>query len=178
MRRDRSGKLDPEGLSAVSLWIAAFGYTAQLYCDFSGYTDLHWIAMLLGFTLPPRSPMLRPTLGTFETWTMSFSRLVTTSHSTRGAWCSPIGISLNLFLTFSAYLARCIHGLCHLGSGSWSGSRCTKRDGTTRKRIDPLALPLQRCVFGWLYTISFITLSASFFDLQTWNMHGTITPEC
>ena len=39
-----NGSLDvfssPENYSAIGLWGGMFGYSIQLYCDFSGYTDL------------------------------------------------------------------------------------------------------------------------------------------
>lgn len=43
----------PESYSAVELLIAAYAYTVQIYCDFSGYTDMAiGLGLLLGFHLP------------------------------------------------------------------------------------------------------------------------------
>ena len=44
---------DPSSYGAVCLWLAAFFFTVQIYCDFSGYTDIaRGVAKLLGFNLP------------------------------------------------------------------------------------------------------------------------------
>lgn len=44
---------DVGGLHAASAWTAAFAYTAQLYFDFSGYSDMAvGLGLLLGFRLP------------------------------------------------------------------------------------------------------------------------------
>ena len=44
----------PLNYTAFETWMAAYGYTLQIYCDFSGYSDLAiGIAILLGFYIPP-----------------------------------------------------------------------------------------------------------------------------
>ena len=43
----------PERFSSLEVLAAVYGYTLQIYCDFSGYTDVAiGSALLLGFTLP------------------------------------------------------------------------------------------------------------------------------
>ena len=43
----------PLNYSGLENLMATYGYTLQIYCDFSGYTDMAMgIALLLGFTLP------------------------------------------------------------------------------------------------------------------------------
>jgi alginate O-acetyltransferase complex protein AlgI len=43
----------PQGLSSASLWLAVYAYAAQIFCDFSGYTDIgRGCAKLLGYDLP------------------------------------------------------------------------------------------------------------------------------
>ncbi len=43
----------PEGLSAPTYWLAMLGFTLQIYCDFSGYTDMAiGSAIILGVRLP------------------------------------------------------------------------------------------------------------------------------
>lgn len=43
----------PSSYSSLTLLVAVYAYAAQIYCDFSGYTDLAiGIARLLGFVLP------------------------------------------------------------------------------------------------------------------------------
>lgn len=41
------------GAGTAGAWVAALAYTAQIYCDFAGYTDMgRGIARMLGFELP------------------------------------------------------------------------------------------------------------------------------
>ena len=44
----------PGGLRARrTCWLAAYAYTAQIYCDFSGYTDMAiGLALLMGYVFP------------------------------------------------------------------------------------------------------------------------------
>ena len=43
----------PEGLGAVPMLLAVYAYAIQIYCDFSGYTDIgRGCASCLGYTLP------------------------------------------------------------------------------------------------------------------------------
>ncbi len=63
---------DPGGYDAGTLLIATFGYAAQLYCDFSGYTDIaRGLGKLLGLELPEnfRGPYLNTSIRDFwQTW--------------------------------------------------------------------------------------------------------------
>jgi alginate O-acetyltransferase complex protein AlgI len=44
----------PERFSSLEVLAAVYGYALQIYCDFSGYSDIAiGSALLLGFTLPP-----------------------------------------------------------------------------------------------------------------------------
>ncbi|MEG1718220.1 MAG: MBOAT family O-acyltransferase [Bacteroidales bacterium] len=44
---------NPGLFTGFETWMAAYGYTMQIYCDFSGYTDIAiGVAALLGFQLP------------------------------------------------------------------------------------------------------------------------------
>jgi len=45
--------LNPVGLDPMSYWLAIWGFTVQIYCDFSGYTDMAiGSAIILGINLP------------------------------------------------------------------------------------------------------------------------------
>src|SRR3954468_23367086 len=49
----------PQSYGGPDVWLAAYAYTAQIYCDFSGYTDIAiGLALLLGYVFPQnfRSP--------------------------------------------------------------------------------------------------------------------------
>ena len=44
---------DPQGFGTVDAWLAFYGYAVQIYCDFSGYTDIAiGCALLLGYRFP------------------------------------------------------------------------------------------------------------------------------
>jgi alginate O-acetyltransferase complex protein AlgI len=62
-------------LSCPDAWLAAFGFMIQIFCDFSGYTDIgRGSALLLGIRLPDnfRLPYLSPDIGEFwRRWHMS-----------------------------------------------------------------------------------------------------------
>jgi D-alanyl-lipoteichoic acid acyltransferase DltB (MBOAT superfamily) len=45
---------DPQRFSTPALWLGLYGYALQIYCDFSGYTDIAiGIAGVFGFSTPP-----------------------------------------------------------------------------------------------------------------------------
>ena len=46
--------IDPTSQNALSAWAAVLAYSAQIYCDFSGYSDIAiGCALLLGYRFPP-----------------------------------------------------------------------------------------------------------------------------
>jgi alginate O-acetyltransferase complex protein AlgI len=69
---------DPGGHSGAEVLLAIYGFAAQIYCDFSGYTDMAiGLALLLGFVLPQNfnRPYLALSLQDFwRRWHMTLSR--------------------------------------------------------------------------------------------------------
>jgi D-alanyl-lipoteichoic acid acyltransferase DltB (MBOAT superfamily) len=69
---------DPAGHSGLEVLFAIYGFAAQIYCDFSGYTDMAiGLALLLGFQLPQNfnRPYLALSLQDFwRRWHMTLSR--------------------------------------------------------------------------------------------------------
>jgi alginate O-acetyltransferase complex protein AlgI len=70
----------PGAYAAPDLWLAAYAYTAQIYCDFSGYTDMAiGLALLLGYVFPQnfRSPYRATGFSDFwRRWHMTLSRFL------------------------------------------------------------------------------------------------------
>ena len=70
----------PERHGWPAVVVALFAYSAEIYFDFSGYTDLaRGLALLLGFELPEnfRQPYAATNVGEFwRRWHMSFSRFL------------------------------------------------------------------------------------------------------
>jgi alginate O-acetyltransferase complex protein AlgI len=59
----------PQAYSAPDALLAAYGYAAQIYCDFSGYTDIAiGLALLLGFVFPQNFDRPYRSLGFREFW--------------------------------------------------------------------------------------------------------------
>src|SRR3954447_5066632 len=70
----------PSAYHGPDLWLAAYAYTAQIYCDFSGYTDMAiGLALLLGYVFPQnfRAPYRSTGFQDFwRRWHMTLSRFL------------------------------------------------------------------------------------------------------
>jgi D-alanyl-lipoteichoic acid acyltransferase DltB (MBOAT superfamily) len=70
----------PQAYAGPDVLLAAYGYTAQIYCDFSGYTDIAiGLALLLGYVFPQnfRSPYRATGFRDFwRRWHMTLSRFL------------------------------------------------------------------------------------------------------
>jgi D-alanyl-lipoteichoic acid acyltransferase DltB (MBOAT superfamily) len=70
----------PKAYGAPDVLLAAYGYAAQIYCDFSGYTDMAiGLALLLGYVFPQnfRSPYRATGFRDFwRRWHMTLSRFL------------------------------------------------------------------------------------------------------
>jgi alginate O-acetyltransferase complex protein AlgI len=68
---------DPASFGTAALWLAAFAYAIQVYCDFSGYSDMALgLAHLFGFHLAVNfnMPFLSPNFSEFwKRWHISLS---------------------------------------------------------------------------------------------------------
>jgi alginate O-acetyltransferase complex protein AlgI len=59
----------PELASSVETWIAVYGYGIQIFCDFSGYTDIAiGIALILGYHLKPNFDQPYKSINITEFW--------------------------------------------------------------------------------------------------------------
>ena len=69
---------NPKAYGAIDNLVAAYGYSIQIYCDFSGYTDIAiGLALLLGIKFPQNfdNPYRSTTIQEFwRRWHMSLSR--------------------------------------------------------------------------------------------------------
>lgn len=68
---------NPALYSAASVWVAVIGYALQIYCDFSGYSDMAiGSAKMIGYELPENflMPYLSPNITVFwRRWHMTLS---------------------------------------------------------------------------------------------------------
>jgi D-alanyl-lipoteichoic acid acyltransferase DltB (MBOAT superfamily) len=105
---------DPSAYSSLEILIALYGYTWQLYGDFSGYTDIaRGSAKLFGFELPENFDRPFNTTGIIEFWRkwhITLSRWVQDYiyFSLGGSKISQTRTYVNLFFTF--FLMGVWHG--------------------------------------------------------------------
>lgn len=69
---------DPAAYAAPAVWLGVYGYAAQIYCDFSAYSDIAiGLALLMGLRFPDNfnAPYTATTLQDFwRRWHMTLSR--------------------------------------------------------------------------------------------------------
>ena len=110
---------NPTMFSGFENLIALFGYSLQVYADFSGYTDIAiGVALLMGFTLPKNfdSPYKATNPSDFwRRWHMTLSRWL------RDYVYIPLGGNRNdTFATFSIIVSICILAII-LSGNAWVG---------------------------------------------------------
>ncbi|TGL48555.1 MBOAT family protein [Leptospira meyeri] len=110
--------LRPQEVSTKSLWVGMFAYSMQIYCDFSGYTDIaQGTALLFGFRLPEnfRMPYLASGFSEFWTrWHISLSQWLK-----KYIYFSLGGNRIGALFTYrNLFLVMAIGGLWH--GASWN----------------------------------------------------------
>jgi alginate O-acetyltransferase complex protein AlgI len=163
---------DPGAHSGGEVLLAFYGFAAQIYCDFSGYTDMAiGLALLLGYQLPQNfnGPYLALSLRDFwRRWHMTLSRWL------RDYLYIPLGGSRkgraktyrNLMITML------LGGLWHGASWTfalWGGIHGTalSAERFARERFPGFRLPVWA---AWLVTFHVVCVAWVFFrapDLQT-----------
>jgi alginate O-acetyltransferase complex protein AlgI len=123
-------------VSWVDAWIAYFGFTLQIFCDFSGYTDIgRGSALLMGIRLPVNFnlPFLSESISEFwRRWHMSLASWIRDYIyiPLGGSRCSDWIARRNLFITFALcglwhgaawqfVFFGCFHGLALIVNGEW-----------------------------------------------------------
>jgi D-alanyl-lipoteichoic acid acyltransferase DltB (MBOAT superfamily) len=163
---------DPGAHSGAEVLLAFYGFAAQIYCDFSGYTDMAiGLALLLGYQLPQNfnRPYLAVSLRDFwRRWHMTLSRWL------RDYLYIPLGGSRkgraktyrNLMITML------LGGLWHGASWTfalWGGIHGTalSAERFARERFPGFRLPVW---VAWLVTFHVVCVAWVFFrapDLHT-----------
>lgn len=159
---------DNPGLySGIENLLGVYGYALQIYCDFSGYSDIAiGIALLLGYRLPPNflSPYQSTSLTEFwRRWHISLSSwlrdylYIALGGNRKGKFRTYV----NLFLTML------LGGLWH--GASWQFVVWGALHGTVLA-LDKLfhqLFPFRSTVFsrvlGWLFTFHFVCFCWIFF---------------
>ncbi len=99
---------EPASYASSALWLAVLGYAAQIYCDFSGYSDMAiGAAHALGFKLPAnfRLPYLASSPAEFwRRWHISLSSwlrdylYIPLGGSRNGTWATHRNLMLTMIL--------------------------------------------------------------------------------
>lgn len=172
----------PEEFGWFTLLVAAFAYSIQLYCDFSGYTDMaRGTALLCGFKIPEnfKSPYAATSPGEFwQRWHITFSSWLKdyVYIPLGGSRGSKPRTSFNLFFTFSlsglwhgaswGYIIwGVLHGIALVVQKLWREFR--RGHGIEPKKMKS---PMSYEVVGWFLTFNFVVFSRVPFrapDLET-----------
>lgn len=164
----------PENFAAPALWVAMIAYTVQIWCDFSGYTDIvRGCALLLGFDIPDNfnAPYIATSVGDFwRRWHVTFSHWLRDFiyFPLGGSHCGRPRAYLNLFMTMF------VCGLWHGASwgfiiwGSLHGLALVaykfNLDRARDRGVDPkVAQPPLIRLRGWLWTMGVVCFSRIFF---------------
>jgi D-alanyl-lipoteichoic acid acyltransferase DltB (MBOAT superfamily) len=128
----------PGAYSGPDLWLAAYAYTAQIYCDFSGYTDMAiGLALLMGYVFPQnfRSPYRSTGFSDFwRRWHMTLSRFlrdflyIPLGGNRKGKWKTYRNLMLTMVLgglwhgaAWPFVLWGFFHGTCLCIEHAWRG---------------------------------------------------------
>jgi len=167
----------PEAFSTMAVWAGIYGYGAQIYLDFSGYSDLALgIGLLLGYNVGVNfnSPYLATNIREFwHRWHISLSTWL------RDYLYIPLGgnrrgsKSVNLFLTqllgglwHGAHLRYVIWGAAHglalmfshlLADRRKAGQEALDENLKPWKRAEPRFMP-GRKFLGFFLTFNFVSL--------------------
>ncbi len=167
----------PERHSFTALVVALFAYSAEIYLDFSGYTDLaRGLSLLLGIELPEnfRHPYAARNVGEFwRRWHLTFSRFLRDyiylplGGSRRGRARTYLNLMLTMLVcglwhgaTWGFVIWGLLHGLALVAHKIWRDLR-----GRPAASVSPVA-----ALGGCLATITFCALVRIFFrteDLAT-----------
>lgn len=164
---------NPQDATVLQTWLAMYGYSAQIYCDFSGYTDLTMgMAMLLGFRLQPNfaAPYTACNLREFwQRWHISLSTWIRDY-----LYIALGGNRLGLARTVTnLMIAMLISGLWHGAGANYLVWGALHGVGVAvvmllhRWRPAPTEVSAfggrVRRVLGWLLTFHFVTFAWVFF---------------
>lgn len=163
-----AGEMGDGGFVAL---MAVYGFTMQIYCDFSGYSDLAvGVALLMGFRLPQNfdAPYHSATITEFwRRWHISLSTwlkdylYISLGGNRRGRLCTYWNLIVTMFLgglwhgvglTFIAW--GLLHGIALALHKVWlavvPGAKPVGREMPWWRRLPGVLLTFHVVAFGWL----------------------------
>ena len=160
----------PERYSSLECLVAVYAYAIQIYCDFSGYTDVAiGSAALFGYELPPNfnAPYTARNLQDFwHRWHISLSSwlrdylYVPLGGSRQGTWKTYRNLMITMLLgglwhgaSWNFVIWGALHGVALAGTRMWQRSF---PDGARDHPKDPWAplkifLTFQYVCFAWVF---------------------------
>ncbi|MET0685314.1 MAG: MBOAT family protein [Solirubrobacteraceae bacterium] len=151
----------PQAYSAPDVLLAAYAYAAQIYCDFSGYTDIAiGVALLMGFVFPQNfdSPYRATSFSDFwRRWHMTLSRFlrdflyIPLGGNRQGPWRTARNLMLTMVLgglwhgaAWGFVLWGALHGSCLVVEHQLRGRRIAAPAWLR------WAIVFHVVVFGWI----------------------------
>jgi alginate O-acetyltransferase complex protein AlgI len=158
---------NPERFSSVELGVAVYAYAIQIYCDFSGYTDVAiGSALLFGYRLPENfnAPYLAKNLQEFwHRWHISLSTwlrdylYVPLGGSRKGALRTYVNLMITMLLgglwhgaSWNFVIWGGLHGAGLAATRMWQRAR-PNRDGGVVERAFTTFLTFQFVCFAWVF---------------------------
>lgn len=184
-------------LGGGEAWLAAIAFAIQIYCDFSGYTDMgRGSAMLMGFDLPDNFnwPYLAKSLTDFwKRWHISLSSWLRDYLyiPLGGSKCSPSRRHFNLLMTmllgglwhgasWHFVVWGAIHGFGLIVNHSYDGL-VNKGQGAVAGALKSFHQTQVGTVISMLGTFAFVLVGWVFFRAETMGsalavLHGMASP--
>lgn len=169
----------PQDYSSLAVLVGVYSYTIQIFCDFSGYTDLAiGVGHLMGFRLPPNFNSPYKALDLQEFWHRWH---ITLSTWLRDYLYIPMGGSRKGNRYFNLFMTMLIGGMWH-GSGltfliwgAMHGIGLAIVHGVKKVQkaiVGTSSVPIwvggPAKVISWLVTIHFIAFLWIFFRAESW----------
>jgi alginate O-acetyltransferase complex protein AlgI len=167
----------PAKAGILDSWVATYGFAVQIYCDFSGYSDMAiGLALMLGFHIPDN--FLRPygALGFsdfWRRWHISLSSwlrdylYISLGGNRRGASRTYVNLMLTMLIGGLWHGARWtfviwggLHGIYLACEGFFFPLLGINRNSMEK-------LPLYQRLFLWMLVTNLVCLSWAFFRAET-----------
>jgi alginate O-acetyltransferase complex protein AlgI len=173
---------EPGTFGSGALWLAVLGYAVQIYCDFSGYTDMALgLAQTLGFKLPNNfnAPYLATSPSDFwKRWHISLSRwlrdylYIPLGGNRKG----PVRTMVNLFITM--LLGGLWHGAnwTFVAWGAYHGLLLAIQRLLPKSLEHPAFRPVGMLVTFLAVCVGWVLFRAQSFADAVTILHGMVIP--
>lgn len=176
----------PEGFTSLAVLVGVLSYAAQIYCDFSGYSDLaQGVALLMGFDIPDNfnAPYVALSLRDFwRRWHITFSLwlrdylYISLGGNRKGRFRKYVNLVTTMALgglwhgaAYNFLVWGCIHGLgliwAHLVN-EFRSSRAAAREAAGLPPAKRGFFGWSWVVLSWIATFAYVNLAWIFFGAE------------